>query len=51
MKKEMNLMTDLHFKLLSNYNKKIQNEVEDKIFRIPTSVQPVEDPKDINFEK
>lgn len=44
-------MTDLHFKLLSNYNKRVQNEVEDKIFRIPTSVQPAEEQKDANVEK
>ena len=44
-------MNDLHLKLLSNYNKRVQNEAEEKIFRIPTSVQPVEDPKDSNFEK
>ena len=44
-------MNDLHLKLLSNYNKRVQNEAEEKIFRIPTSVQPAEDPKDSNFEK
>ena len=44
-------MNDLHLKLLSNYNKRVQNEAEEKIFRIPTSVQPPEDPKDSNFEK
>jgi hypothetical protein len=35
--------------LLANYNKKLKIEAEEKIFRIPTTLQP--DQKEPNFEK
>ena len=35
-------MSELHLKLLENYNKKIKNEGDDKVFRIPSPFNDVE---------